>query len=81
LSSTTEYRLEVEAEQADKWIRDRLENKDASKDSEEYLRLAAAFSELQEYLEEQHNFEAELRWLEKPDHQFIIKALLTSLRP
>ncbi len=65
MSRTKEYLFEVQTERADKWIRKRLVNKEADEDSEEYQDLACEYWNLQEYLEEQSEFEAELEWLKE----------------
>ena len=63
MSSIKVYFFDVEAERAEKWIRDRLENKEADEESEEWQELANSYHNLQEYLAEQAEFKAELCWL------------------
>ncbi|VUD48355.1 hypothetical protein TDB9533_01217 [Thalassocella blandensis] len=79
MSSTKDYLMEIRAEQADKWIRERLNNKNASQDSEEYQSMASAYDNLREYLEEKENFEAEYLWLRKMGSSKIHKSLIDQL--
>ncbi|WP_065204310.1 HEPN domain-containing protein [Shewanella woodyi] len=59
--------IELENEKADQWIRDRLEDEDSDEESEEYKELADEYSNLQEHLREQFEFEEDLKWLKKND--------------
>jgi len=65
MSGIKDHLFEVQEERADKWIRKRLVNKEANEDSEEYQELASEYWNLQEYLKEQSEFEAELEWLKE----------------
>lgn len=65
MSGIKDHLFEVQEERADKWIRKRLINKEANEDSKEYHELASEYWDLQESLDEQSRFEAELEWLKE----------------
>ncbi|VVH66249.1 hypothetical protein BSPLISOX_290 [uncultured Gammaproteobacteria bacterium] len=71
--------IEMQNEQADEWIREKLEDDNSGAESEEYQELATEYSYLQDYLLEQEEFEAELRWLKENGSSIIHKYFLENL--
>ncbi len=53
----------MEESKARSWIRERLTDESSDEESEEWLELQKDYYNLQEYLAEQAEFEAELQWL------------------
>ncbi|RBP78464.1 hypothetical protein DET47_109146 [Shewanella putrefaciens] len=72
--------IELENEKADQWIRDRLEDKDADEESEEYRDLADEYFNLQEHLRDQFEFEEDLKWLQKNDSSTLYRLFLEEIR-
>jgi len=75
----SELMIEIQNEHADEWIKERLDNENASEESEEYLELATEYSNLQDYLADQAEFDAELRWLKENGSSIIHKHFLEEL--
>lgn len=75
----SELMIEMQNERADEWIRERLEDADADEESEEYQELAIEYSNLQDYLAEKAEFEAELQWLKENGSSVIHKNFLEEL--
>ncbi|BCV46187.1 hypothetical protein TUM17379_32050 [Shewanella algae] len=71
--------IEMENERADLWIRERLNDEDADEDSEEYQQLAEEYSNLQEFLREQAEFEEELNWLRENGSSIIHKNFIEEI--
>jgi hypothetical protein len=71
--------IEHENENADQWIRDRLEDEDADEESEEYKDLADEYSNLQDHLRDQFEFEEDLKWLQKNDSSTIHRLFLEEI--
>ncbi|WP_394179602.1 HEPN domain-containing protein [Marinomonas posidonica] len=79
MGSMSELMIEMQNERADEWIRERLEDADADEESEEYQELAIEYSNLQDYLAEKAEFEAELQWLKENGSSVIHKNFLEEL--
>jgi hypothetical protein len=79
VSSTKDYLFQVLADRADKWIRERLIDKDADEESEEYQELERNYFDLQEYLANQAEFEAELEWLRNTGSSILHKSFIDQL--
>ena len=79
MSSIKDHLFDIQQEQADKWIRERLSDADAGEESEEYQSLAQDYSNYQEYLAEQAEFEAELEWLKNAGSSFQHQSFLKQL--
>lgn len=79
MGSMSDLMIELENEKADQWIRDRLEDEDVDEESEEYKDLADEYSNLQEYLREQFEFEEDLKWLKKNDSSTIHRLFLEEI--
>jgi len=75
----SELMIEMQNEHADEWIRERLEDESSDEDSDEYQELATEYSQLQDYLAEQAEFEAELQWLKENGSSIIHKNFLEEL--
>lgn len=71
--------IEMENERADLWIRERLNDEDADEDSEEYQQLVEEYSNLQEFLREQAEFEEELNWLRENGSSIIHKNFIEEI--
>ena len=80
MGSMSELMIEMQFERADEWIRERLEDEDADEESEEYQELAQEYSDLQDHLAEQSDFEAELRWLNENGSSIIHKHFVEELK-
>lgn len=65
MSKMSDLMIEMENKRAEEWIGARLKDNDADENSEEYRQLADEFSNLQEFLWEQADFQEELKWLNK----------------
>ncbi|KYN87786.1 hypothetical protein ATY36_02775 [Vibrio cidicii] len=63
LSSIKDYLFEMQELQADEWIRERLSDDSLDEDSDEYQELAEEYSNYQEHLREEAEWQAELQWL------------------
>jgi len=79
MGKMSELMIEMQDERADEWIRERLEDKNADEESEEYQELATEYSNLQDYLSDQAEFEAELDWLQENGSSIIHKNFLEEL--
>ena len=79
MGSMSELMIEMQNEHADEWIRERLEDESSDEDSDEYQELATEYSQLQDYLAEQAEFEAELQWLKENGSSIIHKNFLEEL--
>jgi len=79
VSSTKDYLFQVQADRADKWIRERLIDKDADEESEEYQELERNYLDLQEYLANQAEFKAELEWLRNTGSSIHHKSFIDQL--
>lgn len=79
MGAMSELMIEMQNEAADEWIRKRLDDNELGEDSEEYQELANEYSQLQDYLAEQAEFEAELIWLKKNGSSIIHKHFLEEL--
>lgn len=75
----SELMIEMQNEQADEWIRERLEDENADEESEEYQELASEYSNLQDYLAEEAEFKAELQWLKENGSSVIHKHFIEEL--
>lgn len=71
--------IEMANESADDWIRERLQDKNADEDSEEYRDLADQYYSLQEYLHEQTELEFEIKWLKENGSSEIHRNFLEEL--
>lgn len=67
MGSMSDLMIDLDNERIDQWIRGRLEDEDVDEESEEYKELADEYSNLQEYLRDQFEFEEDLKWLKKND--------------
>ncbi len=61
----SELMIDLMNQEADEWIRERLDDQDADEDSDEYKQLAKEYSDYQEFLWDQKEFEDELQWLKQ----------------
>ena len=75
----SELMIEMQIERADEWIRERLDDENADEESKEYQELATEYSNLQDYLAEQAEFEAELQWLKENGSSIIHKHFIEEL--
>lgn len=65
LSSIKDYLFAMQEQYADDWIRERLSDYSLNENSEEYQELAEEYSNYQEYLREEAEWQAELQWLKE----------------
>ncbi len=65
MSSIKDYLFEMQEQQADAWIRERLSDKSLDEDSDEYQELAQAYSNYQDHLLDEAEWQAELEWLKE----------------
>ena len=79
MGSMSELMIEMQNEQADKWIRGQLDNEEADEDSDEYRQLADEYSNLQDFLWEQAEFEEELQWLKDNGSSIIHKNFIEEI--
>lgn len=75
----SELMIKMQNERADEWIRERLEDKNADEESEEYQEIATEYSHLQDCLAEQEEFDAELQWLKVNGSSILHKNFLEEL--
>ncbi|KJY99081.1 hypothetical protein [Pseudoalteromonas ruthenica] len=79
MSSVKEYLFEIQNERADEWIRERLSDAQLDEDSEEWQQLASEYSNYQDHLLEEAEWEAELKWLKENGssniHRFFVDEL------
>lgn len=57
--------FEIQSEQAEQWIRERLSDEQLDEDSEEWQELANEYSNYQDHLIEEAEWKAELKWLKE----------------
>lgn len=79
MSSIKNHLFEIQEQQADEWIRERLSNDSLDEESEEYLQLAEEYSEYQEHLREDAEWQAELKWLKENGSSIIHKLFVSQL--
>ncbi|EOG7683144.1 hypothetical protein [Vibrio vulnificus] len=65
MSSTKDYLFEMQEQQADAWIRERLSDKSLDEDADEYQELAQAYSNYQDHLRDEAEWQAELKWFKE----------------
>ena len=71
--------IDMQNEQADLWIRERLEDQNVDEDSEEYRELAEEYSNLQDFLWEQAEFEEDLKWLKENGSSIVHKNFIEEI--
>lgn len=79
MGGMSELMIEMQIERADEWVRERLDDEKIDEESEEYKELATEYSNLQDYLAEQAEFEAELQWLKENGSSLIHKHFIEEL--
>lgn len=79
MSSTKDYLFEMQEKRADVWIRDRLSDNTLEEDSEEYQQLAEEYSNYQDYLRDEAEWQAELQWLKDNGSSEIHNLFVTEL--
>lgn len=65
MSSIKNHLFEIEEERANEWIRQRLSDDNVDEDSEEWQQLAQEYSDYQNHLWEEAEWDAELKWLKE----------------
>lgn len=65
MSSIKEHLFEVQSERAEQWIRERLSDDQLDEDSEEWQYFANEYSNYQDHLVEEAEWEAEIKWLKE----------------
>ncbi len=65
MSSSKEHLFDIQNEQAEEWIRERLSSEDLDEDSEEWQELANQYSDYQAQLWDEAEWEAEVKWLKE----------------
>ena len=80
MSSIKDYLFSVQDERAEEWIRERLSDEDLEEDSEEWQELASQYSDYQEHLADEAEWEAELKWLKENGSSNIHKFFETFAR-
>jgi len=79
LSSIKEHLLEIQEQKANEWIRERLSDDSLDEKSEEYLQLSEEYSDYQEHLWEEAEWQAELQWLKKNGSSSMHKLFVSEL--
>lgn len=79
LSSIKDHLFNMQEQQADEWIRERLSDDTLNEDSDEYLQLAEEYSNYQDHLWEEAEWQAELQWLKKNGSSSIHKLFVSEL--
>jgi hypothetical protein len=79
LSSVKDHLFDVREQQADEWIRERLSDDSLDEDSEEYICLAEEYSNYQDHMWEEAEWEAELKWLKENGSSNIHNIFITEL--
>ena len=79
MSSIKEHFFNVQNERAEEWIRERLSDNELDEDSEEWQQLASEYSNYQNQLLVEAEWEAELKWLKENGssniHKFFVDEL------
>lgn len=79
MSSIKDYLFDLQNEEAEEWIRKRLDNEDADENSEEWEQLAKEYDDYQEHLFDEAEYQAELNWLRENGssqiHKFFVDEL------
>ncbi|HHG3355699.1 TPA: hypothetical protein ACPVYO_000684 [Vibrio parahaemolyticus] len=65
MSTIKDYLYEIQEQQADDWIRERLDDSSLDEESEEYQELAEQYSNYQDHLREEAEWKAELQWFKE----------------
>lgn len=79
MSTIKDHLFSMQEQQADQWIRERLSDKDLDENSDEYLDLAEEYSNYQEHLAEEAEWQAELKWLKEHGSSSIHKFFIDEL--
>ncbi|TMN94761.1 HEPN domain-containing protein [Pseudoalteromonas sp. S558] len=79
MSITKDHLIEIQEEQADKWIRERLSKEELDENSDEYQELMQEYSDYQEHLWEEAEWKAELKWLKENGSSNIHNIFVTEL--
>ncbi len=79
MSSIKDHLFDVQEEQADQWIRERLSDDTLVEESDEWQELAQEYSDHQEFLWDEAEWEAELKWLKENGSSNIHNIFVTEL--
>jgi hypothetical protein len=79
LSSIKEHLFDIQSQQADEWIRERLSDNSLDENSEEYQDLANDYSNYQDHLSEVAEWNAELKWYKENGSSVIHSRFITEL--
>jgi hypothetical protein len=79
LSLTRERLFDIQNEQVEEWIRERLSDKGAGEDSEEWQDLLNQYSDYQEHLQDEFEWKAEVKWLKENDLSYHHEKFFTEL--
>lgn len=79
MSSTKEHLFDIQSQQADEWIRERLSDDSLDENSEEYQDLANDYSNYQDHLAEVAEWNAELKWYKENGSSVIHSRFITEL--
>lgn len=79
MSSIKDYLFDLQNERAEEWIRQRLQDEDADEESDEWNALAKEYDDYQEYLFDEAEHQAELKWLKENGSSQIHKFFMDEL--
>lgn len=79
MSSIKEHLFDIQNQQAEEWIREKLSDANLDEESEEWQELASKYSDYQDHLRDEAEWEAELKWLKENNssniHRFFVDEL------
>lgn len=79
MSLTRERLFDIQNEQVEEWIRERLSDKGVGEDSEEWQDLLNQYSDYQEHLQDEFEWKAEVKWLKENDLSYHHEKFFTEL--
>jgi hypothetical protein len=79
MSSIKEYLFDLQNERAEEWIRKRLQDENSDEESDEWKALAKEYDDYQEYLFDEAEHQAELKWLRENGSSQIHKFFMAEL--